>query len=152
MRYWDASALVPLVYRETASASVRRLLEEDPVVITWALTRLEIASAVERLVRQGALDASGRRRALDLLERSAASWHEVTDLSAVRLRALSLVARHPLRAADAAQLGAALVVADPDPASLEVVCLDRRLAECAEREGFRVLPADAADDPAASHP
>jgi len=55
------------------------------------------------------------------------------------MRALPLLARHPLRAADAAQLGAALLVADPDPASLVMVVLDRRLAAAAEREGLVVL-------------
>jgi hypothetical protein len=49
------------------------------------------------------------------------------------------LARHALRAADAAQLGAALVVADPDPSSLLMVVLDQRLADAAAREGLRVL-------------
>jgi hypothetical protein len=142
VKYWDASALVPLLHEEPSSAQVRGWLKDDSVVVTWALTRLEIASAVERLVRQGTLDAAGRRRALSLLDRLAASWHEVTDLAAVRSRALSLVARHPLRAADAAQLAAALLVADPDPSSLVFVSLDLRLGDAAAREGLRV-PDDA---------
>ncbi|MGB3551121.1 MAG: hypothetical protein WA993_10545 [Candidatus Binatus sp.] len=48
---------------------------------------------------------------------------------------------HSLRAADALQLGAALVAADGDPQSLELVTLDRRLADAARREGFPVLGA-----------
>ena len=48
---------------------------------------------------------------------------------------------HPLRTADALQLGAALVAADGDPQSLELVTLDRRLADAARREGFPVLGA-----------
>ena len=55
-------------------------------------------------------------------------------------RALRLLETHPLRAADALQLGAALYVAEEDPAGLEIVTLDSRLAEAARREGFRVLP------------
>lgn len=46
---------------------------------------------------------------------------------------------YALRAADALQLGAALVAADGDPQSLELVTLDRRLAEAALQEGFPVL-------------
>ncbi len=57
----------------------------------------------------------------------------------MRTRALPLLARHPLRAADATQLGAALVIADPDPSSLTMVVLDPRMAHAAEREGLRVL-------------
>ena len=72
-------------------------------------------------------------------DRLAAAWDEVSDLIAVRARALGLLARHDLRAADAAQLGAALLAAEDDPASLEFVCLDQRLADAADREGLRVL-------------
>jgi hypothetical protein len=61
------------------------------------------------------------------------------DLAAVRSRASAVLARHALRATDAAQLGAALLVADPEPSSLCMVVLDRRLAMAAEREGLGVL-------------
>jgi hypothetical protein len=47
-----------------------------------------------------------------------------------------------VRAADALQLGAALVASGGFPGGLEVVTLDRRQAEAAEREGSRVLGAD----------
>jgi hypothetical protein len=43
---------------------------------------------------------------------------------------------HPLRAADAQQLAAALIATDHDPARLEVVCLDQRLTEAMHKEGF----------------
>jgi predicted nucleic acid-binding protein len=57
----------------------------------------------------------------------------------VRRHAERIVETHPLSAADALQVGAALVVAKEFPATLEVVTLDRRLAVAAEREGFRVI-------------
>jgi hypothetical protein len=66
-------------------------------------------------------------------------WDEVEDLAAVRSRAMALLSRHPLRAAEAAQLGAALLAAEADPSSMTFVCLDEPLALAAEREGFRVL-------------
>ena len=37
------------------------------------------------------------------------------------------------------QIGAAMLVADPEPASLTMVVLDHHLAEAAEREGLGVL-------------
>ena len=46
---------------------------------------------------------------------------------------------YPLRAADALELGAALVAAEEQPATLEFVTLDAQLAEAALAEGFRVL-------------
>lgn len=59
---------------------------------------------------------------------------------AVRQRAKRLLMVHPLRAADALQLAAALVWAAESPQGLELVCLDRRLKEAALKEGFTVLP------------
>jgi hypothetical protein len=43
---------------------------------------------------------------------------------------------HALRAADALQLAAALLVSEGNPGSLEVVTLDDRLLDAARREGF----------------
>lgn len=139
MRFWDASALAPLVIEEDASELALGWLRSDTEIALWGLTRLELVSAVERRVREGNIPTSARQPALQRIERITADAHEITDLAAVRMRALPLLARHPLRAADAAQLGAALLVADPDPSSLAMVVLDRRLAAAAEREGLVVL-------------
>lgn len=139
MRYWDSSALVPLVVAEPATSQVRQWLREDPAIVTWAWTRVELAGAVERRAREGKLNRQQRRRALDRFEHLADTWDEVTDVLAVRGRALGLLARHALRAADAAQIGAALLVAGSDPRSLPFVCLDDQLATAAEREGFAIL-------------
>lgn len=138
MRYWDASALVPLVVAEPGTNAVRSWLESDASIVTWAWTRVEIVSAVERRAREGSLSRQQRRDALGRFEALADAWDEVTDVLAVRARAIPLLARHPLRAADAAQLGAALLVAEPDY-GVPFVCLDERLASAAEREGLTVL-------------
>jgi len=139
VRYWDASAIVPLVLEEEASGRAREWLRADPSMVTWGWTRVELASAVERRFREGGLDRAERRACLDRFAEFAGLWDEVVDLHAVRVRALPLLARHPIRAADAAQLGAALLVAEGDPASLEFVCLDDRRARAAELEGFRLV-------------
>jgi predicted nucleic acid-binding protein len=146
VRYWDASALVPLVIAEDETARMRSLLREDAHVVTWAWTSVELASAVERRARAGELDRAQRRAALRAFEELSSTYDEVTDVLAIRRRALSLLARHPLRAADAAQLAAALLVAPESGPSLDFVCLDERLAEAAEREGLTALPAP--DEPA----
>ena len=79
--------------------------------------------------------ATARREFLDAWPR----WFEVTPVEAVKRAAERLVETHPLRAADALQIGAALVVAESEPDSLEFVTLDGRQAEAAEREGLRVV-------------
>lgn len=138
MRYWDTSAIIPLLVDEPGSALCRGWIEEDGAVVTWMLSRVELVGAVERRARQQAMDAKTRRTLIRHIERLAERWDEVIDVDAVRRRAVSLLARHPLRAADSLQLGAALVIADGDPKPVEFVCLDRNLADAAEREGFTV--------------
>jgi predicted nucleic acid-binding protein len=139
LRFWDASALLPLIVEEQGTPLALEWLREDPDVMLWGLTRLELSSAIERRSREGRLRAAERASALRVANRLADDAHEIVDLAAVRARATAVLARHPLRAADAAQLGAALLVADPEPASLTMVVLDRRLAAAAEREGLLVL-------------
>lgn len=139
MRFWDASAVLPLIVEETGSALALAWLREDQDMMLWGLTRLELASAIERRTREGSLRPADRAAALRRAQRLADDAHEVVDLAAVRSRGSAVLARHALRAADAAQLGAALLIADPEPASLSMVVLDRRLAAAAEREGLNVL-------------
>jgi len=139
MRYWDTSAIVPLLLDERGTALARAWLEEDPQIVTWALTRLEIVAGVERLAREGVISTAERRRLHAGFERFSAMWVEVTDILATRSRAMALLARQALHSADAAQLGAAWLASEGDPAALEFVCFDRALAAAAEREGFRVL-------------
>jgi predicted nucleic acid-binding protein len=139
LRYWDASALLPLVIAEEGTDRARSWLREDPSIVTWAWTRVELVTAVERRVRQGELSRDQRRAVLSRFDDLAGSWDEVVDLMAVRARAIALLARHELRAADAAQLGAALLTAEQDPSGLTFICLDARLTTAAEREGLRTL-------------
>ena len=141
MTYWDSSALVPLVVEEPSTRRMRRFLSEDPEVTTWIWTRTEVIGAIERRVRQGLIPPPERRPALDRLDDLAGGWDEVAEILAVRARANALLARHPLRAADAGQLGAALQAREQTGARLPFVTLDRRLALAAEREGLRVLDA-----------
>ena len=139
MRFWDSSALIPLFVVEPFTALVRDWLDEDADVVVWSLTRVELLSAIARRRREGrdlaSRLASARRNALAASER----WLEVTAIDAVRSRAERVVELHPLRAADALQIAAALVAARDDPGAFEFVTLDDRQAEAAEREGFRVL-------------
>jgi predicted nucleic acid-binding protein len=139
LRFWDASAILPLIVEEPGSELAMAWLREDRDMMLWGLTRLELASAIERRTREGLLRPPARAAALRRAQRIADDAHEVVDLAAVRSRATAVLARHALRAADSAQLGAALLVADPEPGSLTMVVHDRRLASAAEREGLNVL-------------
>lgn len=139
MRFWDASALVPLLVEEEGQELVDEWLRDDDGVCLWALTRVELVSAIERRTREGLLTGRQRRDALTLIVDLCAAATEVIDVEAVRTKAVGVLARHALRAADAAQIGAAQVAAEGGLKGLPFVSLDRRLADAASREGFEVL-------------
>lgn len=143
MRFWDASAVAPLIVREAASEALRAGLATDPAIVAWWGTRVECASALRRREREGALSPLDVRRALSLLDELSGSWSEVLPGDAVRQSAERALAVHPLRAADALQLAAALVWGAQRAESCEFVCLDDRLRDAASREGFALMPADA---------
>lgn len=140
MRFWDSSALVPLVVRQAGSADVEAWIDEDPVVVVWTLTIVEVVSALRRLVRDAALPERAASAAESTAGAILARTHVVADVDRVKAIAVRLLRVHALRGADALQLAAALVWADGAPSDLVVHTLDQRLALAAEREGFRVLP------------
>ena len=104
----------------------------------WWGTEIECVSAVARLEREDALAEPAMTAALVRLDLLAEAWNEVQPVAAVRSTARRLLRVHPLRAADALVLAAAVVAAEGVPASLDLVTLDERLAAAARREGFAV--------------
>jgi len=138
VRYWDASALAALCVAEVSTPAVRPLARGG--IVTWSVSAVEIASAIERRAREGSLADSERAAARAALGELAAAWTEISALGPVRERAMRLVATHAIRAADAMQLGAALVAVSDRPAGHDCVCADARLGRAAAREGFRLLP------------
>ena len=136
MRYWDASGIVPLLLTQARSQEMETLLEQDAVVVTWWGTSIEWFSALMRLVRDGRLNNAGMQAAERRLRELRNGWDEVLPTEACRRAAERMLRVHPLRAADAQQLAAALIATDHDPARLEVVCLDQRLTEAMHKEGF----------------
>jgi hypothetical protein len=140
VRFWDTSALVPLCVSEPASRELRRLATADPSLVVWWGTRTECLSAFARGRRDGNLAASVEQRARRLLASLAIEWSEVLPTEAVRDRAERLLGVHPLRAADAFQLAAALVWSRGETRSHTVVSFDERLRAAASGEGFAVLP------------
>jgi predicted nucleic acid-binding protein len=119
---------------------MRRLAHEDESIAAWWGTVVECYSAFSRLRRQGDLEAPDLDEARHLLRHLAEGWSEVSPGLEVRDQALRLLGLHPLRAADALQLAAAIVWADRRPLGRHFTCLDGRLREAARKEGFIVLP------------
>ena len=52
MRFWDASAIVPLVALEKETGDCRSLLAKDRDIVVWLLTPVEVISALTRRLRK----------------------------------------------------------------------------------------------------
>ena len=140
MKFWDASAVIPLCVRESPSPLVRKMVVEDVAIVVWWTTPVECCSAFARRRRDNILTRAQEDQARHTVLRLAAEWTEVQPSHQVCEAAGRVLLLHPLRAADALQLGAALVWADGRGTGHEFVCLDPRLREAAQRKGFQVLP------------
>lgn len=138
MRFWDSSAVVPLLVEQDASARAADWVTADDGVVVWTLTPVEVISALRRLSREGALDESAAQRAEARLDELMGACHLVLDVEPVKAFATRLLRLHPLRAFDALQLGAALHWAEGHPQGRILHTLDQRLALAAQREGFVV--------------
>src|SRR5262245_19528457 len=146
MRFWDASAIVPLVLTEPTTKAVQTLAAKDPTMIVWWATEVECAAAIARLERDDALDDAAAAQAFHRLRQLAQTWHEVDASDPIREAAVRFLRVHPLRAADALQLAAAFIAAERRPSSLEIVTLDERLAAAARKEGFAVVAVPSSDE------
>ncbi len=139
MRFWDTSAIVPLLVGEPSTSAAMAEVERDGEIIVWWATRVECVSAIARMEREARLDGPGSAKAIQRLDELVHAWQEVQPVDRIRQTANRLLRVHGLRAADAFQLGAAISASEDRPASLPLVTLDDRLAQAAEREGFEVV-------------
>ena len=138
MRFWDASAIVPLLIDERRSASVENEYRRDPDFVVWWGTDVECVSALARRERDGLIERDFMAAAVARLDLLGAAWQEVQPSQSLRRAAIRLLRVHALRAADALQLAAAVAASEGDSRSLVFVTLDDRLAEAAAREGFPI--------------
>jgi uncharacterized protein len=140
--FWDASALVPLLVPEARSSDLAAAIGRDTEPTVWWGTPVECLSAIYRRHRERPLAGDVLAHALERLRALVEDGDAVLPTDHVRRRAGRIVATHPLRAADAFQLAAALIWCEEHPAGETFVSLDDRLREAARREGFTLLPPD----------
>ena len=140
MKFWDSSAVIPLCFKEPVSSVIQELAEADSDIVVWWATRVECASALSRRLREGSIPLGAEPKAKAILSALSSAWSEVQPTELIRLRAERLLMVHPLRAADAFQLAAALTWAQESPVGLDVVCLDQTLRLAVAKEGFTVMP------------
>jgi predicted nucleic acid-binding protein len=138
--FWDSSALVPLLLPEARSEVLTRLLAADREPVIWWGTPLECQSAIQRRHRERPLAQTELTAASDRLRLIVQHADSIAPSDDIRRRAARLLSFHPLRAADALQLAAALIWCEEQPHGETFVSLDDQLRDAALREGIAVQP------------
>jgi predicted nucleic acid-binding protein len=113
VKFWDASAIVPLPVAEESTRPLQARLERDTALSSPAMTL-----------------------ALQRLQQLAAGWHEIDPSDEIRKTASRFSAS--IRCVTLT-IGRGFRGAERRPASLEMVTLDGRLANAARKEGFALL-------------
>lgn len=139
MRFWDTSALVPLLCLEDASAAASALYRDDPIVAVAWTSAVECASAIARLEHDQLLNAAQATHAFARLDELTRTWREIEPTNEIRDIARRLLRAYRLRAGDAIQIASATLAAERRPATIEFVTLDARVETAAQKEGFRVI-------------
>lgn len=138
--FWDASALLPIIADHERAEELSKLLENSENPMVWTLTDTEILSALCRLKRENQIDEENFQKFREIWKGLKESLSVIEDVDAVKGRAERILQTHPLKAADALQLSAALIGCMDETTHRGFVTLDSRLAEAARKEGFEILP------------
>jgi predicted nucleic acid-binding protein len=139
VKFWDASAVVPLLLDEDTSEAIGALKQADPIMAVSWLTVVECGSAIARAEHEQLLEQDEAAVAFTRLDDLARVWIEVEPTSDVRDIARRLLRAYRLRTGDAIQVASATLAAERRPATLELVTLDDRLETAALKEGFPVI-------------
>ena len=138
--YLDASALVKRYVQEAGSAAVGRLVEGADLVGTAAITRVEMAAALDKAVRVGVLSREEAALALEVFREEWSSLVRIQVTEPLLRRAEGVAWHAGLRGYDATHLAAALFWQEMLGEPVAVATFDRQLWDAARRQGMRVYP------------
>jgi len=95
MRFWDASAIIPLCLHERQTAALRKLAQDDEAIAAWWSSPVECLSALARLRREDLLSVSEEGQAQAVLRALMGAWTEVEPSGVVREQAGRVLRLHP---------------------------------------------------------
>jgi hypothetical protein len=133
--FWDSSALIPLCAQQLQTDRATALFATFGIAVWWA-TPVEILSGLTRLVRMGEITQDELIAGKQLTQIIAETWISIKPDAKIVEQACSLLEHHPLRAADALQLAAALEWCEGKPKGKVFLTFDQRLGEAAAQAGF----------------
>ncbi|MBN1641377.1 MAG: type II toxin-antitoxin system VapC family toxin [Anaerolineae bacterium] len=140
--YLDASALVKRYVAETGSAHVDRLISEADAVGTAVISRAEVAAALGKAARIGALSREEAQTALQVFR---TQWPDLVRLQLTELvmaQADTLAWDYGLRGYDAVHLAVARFWQSSLGEVVTLAAFDRQLWQSGPAVGLAVWPED----------
>lgn len=140
--YLDASALVKHYVAETGSTEVNEAISQAEVVSTALISRAEVAAALAKAVRTGALTQEDASHSLQVFRDEWPDLVRVQVTEFVIARADAFAWEHGLRGYDAVHLAAASVWQDTLGERVTLATFDRHLWTAARQVGLAAYPVD----------
>jgi len=140
--YLDASALVKHYVAEPGSTEVNEAISQAEVVSTALISRAEMAAALAKAVRTGALTQEDASYSLQVFRDEWPDLVRVQVTEFVIARAEAFAWEHGLRGYDAVHLAAASVWQDTMGERVTLATFDRRLWTAAGQVGLIAYPVD----------
>jgi len=140
--YLDASALVKRYVAEFGSDFVNSATAEAGLVGTAVISRAEVAAALAKAVRTGALKYLQGLKGLAAFRKD---WHDLVRVQVtenVIARADTLAWEHQLRGYDAVHLAAAALWQETMGEPVALATFDQMLWAAAQQVGLMPLPTD----------
>jgi predicted nucleic acid-binding protein len=140
--YLDTSALVKRYIAERGTNLTQQALANAALAGTSIISRAEMAAALAKAIRVGAL---GREAAISALQVFRSEWPRLVRVQATELlmaQADTLAWDHGLRGYDAVHLASALTWQQGLDQAVTFATFDRRLWETAGQQGLSAHPAD----------
>jgi predicted nucleic acid-binding protein len=138
--YLDTSALIKRYVDETGSSDVREWLHSSDDNATGLITRVEMSSAFNRLLRMKFISQEDFVGVLNQFHTDWIDFHRLPITERLVARADALACEHDLRGYDAVHLAAALNWQELLELPVTLVTYDRELARAGQDSGMEVLP------------
>ena len=138
--YLDTSALIKRYINETGSPDVWEWIHSAQDKATVLITRAEMSSAINRLLRMKYLSEEEHASALAEFRADWMNFHRLPITEALVARADALACEHNLRGYAAVHLAAALNWQELLELPVTLVTYDRELSEAAQALGMAVYP------------
>ena len=137
MKFWDSSAIIPLLVEQKFSERSSDTLIEDPAIVVWWGTSIECVSAISRLEREHVICDEEADQIITRLNTLRETWREIQPATKLKQIAERILRVHALKAQDAQQL-AACILAHSD-IKIPFITFDDNLTSAAKKEGLELV-------------